>query len=159
MIRVTRRCLPALALVAGLALSGCVTTPDAGSVAAASHEPATPAMRGVAPLPVAKPDPAARTNPVRPRPVALRDTMALRALDPTAVEGLLGAPGFVRQDSGAIIWQYSVQGCVMDLFWYRSDAGLSLLHVEARGVHAPGTVEMQACLEDLWIARSQQAES
>jgi|GEM_PF-680999 len=138
----------ALTLIAALTLSACVTTPEPTAtprVAAPAAEPETGAM-------VAARGPA-------PRPVALRDAMAMRALDPAGVKQLIGPPSFVRQDGGATIWQYSVHGCVMDLFWYRSEAGLALLHVEARDVHTPRSAEMQVCLDDLWKARSEHAES
>ena len=118
------------------------------------REPAVPAVRGAAPTPTLK-----NVRRTRPMPVALRDPMALRALDPTGVEQLIGPPNFVRHDGGAIIWQYTVRGCVMDLFWYRSDSGLSLLHMEAREVHTPRSAEMRGCLDNLWQARSEQAES
>lgn len=156
--------MPATALLAGLqrfalagtallVLSGCVTTPT---------PPATPTVQQAVlqPGPAHEPESIApATRGPRVRPMALRDTMALRALNPQGVQALIGPPSFVRQDGGATIWQYHAQGCVMDLFWYASDSGLSLLHVEARDIRSPRTAEMQVCLDDLWQSRSQLAES
>jgi hypothetical protein len=141
----------ALALTASILLSGCATTQPApaGSPVAA----ATPVARGVAPVPVTT------ARAMRPRPVTLHDEAAMRALDPAAIKQLIGPPTFVRQDGGATVWQYSARGCVMDLFWYRSDAGPTLLHVEARNIHSPRSTETQACLDELWKERAGEAES
>ncbi|MDF1791715.1 MAG: hypothetical protein P1U88_07395 [Thalassobaculaceae bacterium] len=105
--------------------------------------------------------PPATTRVVRSRslPVALSDESSLRALDPTGVKQLIGPPTFVRQDGGATVWQYSGRGCVVDLFWYNTDAGLALLHAEARNIHSPRAAEMKACLDDLWKTRGAEAES
>lgn len=159
MDRTAGRYASAFVLTVAIALSGCATTQPAQQVTQTAHTQAAqaaqaaPVARGAAPVPMTT----ART--MRPRPVALSDESAMRALDPAGVERLIGPPTFVRQDSGATIWQYSVDGCVMDLFWYRTDAGQALVHVEARNIHSPRTAEMQACLDHLWKARAAQAES
>lgn len=143
MDRTAGRYASAFVLTVAIALSGCATTQPAQQVTQTAHTQAAqaaPVARGAAPVPMTT----ART---------------MRALDPAGVERLIGPPTFVRQDSGATIWQYSVDGCVMDLFWYRTDAGQALVHVEARNIHSPRTAEMQACLDHLWKARAAQAES
>ena len=139
----------ALVLTAAFALSGCATTQPAPSASLAG----APIARGAAPVPVAT------GRAMRPRPVALRDERSLRALDPVGIEQLIGRPTFVRQDGGATVWQYAARSCVLDLFWYRTDIGPALVHMEARTVHSPRSADMQGCLDELWKQHTVEAES
>lgn len=141
--------LTAAGLTAAIFLSGCATTQPAPKTAAAPG--ATPVARGAAPVPV--------TTGRALRPVALRDERSLRALDPTGVARLIGQPTFVRQDGGATVWQYTARTCIMDLFWYRSDIGPALVHMEARNIHSPRAADMQGCLDELWKQHTVEAES
>lgn len=143
--------LAPIGLIAALGLFGCVTAQPEGAAGLPSTAPSKTAASSHGPSVTAA------GRPVRP--VALSDTSALRALDPAGVEALIGAPNFVRHDGGATIWQYQAHGCVMDLFWYRSDTGLALLYVEARDPNAPRLAETKVCLDDLWSARVDQADS
>lgn len=148
---VAGRRLCALALTGAVFLSGCATTTPAPTASPALA--ATSVARGAAPVP------AATGRAMRPRPVALRDERSLRALDPTGVERLIGRPAFVRQDGGATVWQYTARSCVMDLFWYRSEIGPALVHMEARTIHGPRAADMQGCLDELWKQHTVEAES
>lgn len=143
--------LTAATLAGALILSGCATTQPAPMAAPAPS--ATPVARGAAPVPVT----AGRA--MQPRPVALRDERSLRALDPTGIERLIGHPTFVRQDGGATVWQYTARSCIVDLFWYRSEIGPALVHMEARNIHSPRAADMQGCLDELWSQHAVEAES
>ena len=81
------------------------------------------------------------------------------ALDPAGIERLIGPPNFTRQDGGATVWQYTARTCIMDLFWYRSDIGPALVHMEARDIHSPRSADMQSCLDALWKQHTVEAES
>ncbi|MEQ8586538.1 MAG: hypothetical protein RLO01_10000 [Thalassobaculaceae bacterium] len=140
----------AVALAALVGLCGCATTTPAPETGPKTDAPTAPVARGAAPVPV---------TVVRSKPVALRDESTLRALEPSKIEELIGPPTFVRQDGGAIIWQYSAGGCVLDLFWYRADGRKALLHVESRNIHSPRAAETAACLDNLWKHRTGQVES
>lgn len=140
-----------LTLTAVLLLSGCATTQPASTAAPAPA--ATSVVRGAAPVPVAS------SRALRPRPIALRDQRSLSALDPSGVARLIGQPTFVRQDGGATVWQYTALTCIMDLFWYRSDLGSALVHMEARTIHSPRAADMEGCLDELWKQHAVEAES
>lgn len=148
---VTGRRVRALVLTAALILSGCATTQPTPT--ASSAQSLTSLARGAAPVPVAT------GTAMRPRPVALGDERTLRALDPAGIERLIGHPAFMRQDGGATVWQYTARTCIMDLFWYRTDTGPTLVHMEARNVHSPRSADMQACLDALWKQHTLEAES
>ena len=147
-----------------LALAGCVTapadtppsaatTPTTASVAAPDHAGsstvvgASAASASAASASTASASaPATKAEESRLHQVVHRDPATLQALAPVEVEGLIGPPSFVRHDGGAIIWQYNAEQCVMDLFWYRTEAGLSLVYLEARGVSDAFSAELDACL-------------
>ncbi len=70
-----------------------------------------------------------------------KDTAALRAL--------LGAPGFLRRDNPAQLWRYVGQGCMLDIYLYRSGpAGTYVVrHLAARPSPVGGpAVSARACL-------------
>ncbi|MCR9070992.1 MAG: hypothetical protein NXI18_04670 [Alphaproteobacteria bacterium] len=140
----------AVALTFLIGLCGCATTTPAPVQTEKPEVAAAPVARGAAPVPM---------TVARSKPVALRDETSLRALDPSGIERLIGPPTFVRQDGGATIWQYSADGCVVDLFWYRSDGGQALLHVESRNVYSQRTADTTVCLNSLWQRRADQADS
>ena len=81
------------------------------------------------------------------------------ALDPPAIERMIGRPDFVRHDSGATVWQYAGRSCVMDLFWYGSGNGRTLVHLEARSLHGPRGADIGVCLDELWKQHALEAES
>jgi len=89
--------------------------------------------------------PAAPTEPAIPVP-ALDSLSGVGGAEVTA---LLGAPHFRRVDAPAELWQYRVNGCVLDLFLYPTSAGtLTVDHLEARivdGDRAKEAETPQAC--------------
>ncbi len=104
------------------AVSAGVYEPDAEI--AAAPEPPTPAASAPAePPPEPAPDPA--PEPVEetvarlaPPPEIDDDPEQVIGLDRGALEALLGAPGFVREETGAQVWQYRGAGCVLDAVLY-----------------------------------------
>ena len=134
------------AAAAALALAGCVTTTGPGSQAS-SGPVAGPVRTASASKAVAVSLPSeAERNPDR-----------LRGLDPDGVARLIGMPDYVRREGGATVWQYHAGACVMDLFWYRSAAGLRLVHYEVRGVRLAAVAEPSSCLGDLILSQRQDA--
>ena len=133
---------------AALALSACVAageTPEpetaalqTPAVSSEVSEPAPEIATAVAPEPEPAPEPPtpmaaapADTQP-EPAPEPVEETVArlppppeidddpeqVMGLDSGALEALLGAPGFVREDAAAQVWQYRGAGCVLDAFLY-----------------------------------------
>ena len=89
----------------------------------AAAEPAAPAPTE----PPAEPPPEPAPEPVEetvarlappPEPEIDDDPEQVIGLDPGALEALLGAPGFVREDADAQVWQYRGADCVLDAFLY-----------------------------------------
>lgn len=160
---VLRAGLTAVALSA--LVSGCVTAPDTApgqtTKAVAKPAPSTPtADKAFSDLRQASMHTAAKPPSRRiTLSAAERDPDRLRPLDPEAVTALIGAPGYVRHEGGAIVWQYMASGCVMDLFWYRSDHGLALLHYETRSPRLQQRVEANACFTRLLIRQTAAIES
>ena len=80
-------------------------------------------------------------------PVPALDSLA--GVGEAKVTALLGAPHFRRVDAPAELWQYRVNGCVLDLFLYPASGGsLSVDHLETRivdGAKASGAETPQAC--------------
>ena len=73
------------------------------------------------------PQPPPVSNPAKPpRPVALPTHRAPQPVDPQKLLGLteagmrtlLGDPAAVRAEPPALIWSYSSQACVVDLYFY-----------------------------------------
>jgi hypothetical protein len=105
--------------------------------------------------------PALAAAPAATAPSAAeRDPDRLRELDPQAVTGLIGAPNYVRHEGGAVVWQYVVGSCVMDLFWYPSTGeALHLEHYEVRGARITGVAEASSCFGNLLVRRRDAALS
>lgn len=145
------------ALTAGC-VSGPVNTPDVTAPApAASTTPAAVDTASVHTAALSR----IQDQPTQDQPTrritfspAERDPDRLRRLGPDAVTALIGSPGYVRHEGGAIIWQYIASGCVMDLFWYRSDHGLTLLHYETRSLRLARQAESGACFTNLLIRQT-----
>lgn len=79
-------------------------------------------------------------------PVPALDSLA--GLGETKITALLGTPHFRRVDAPAELWQYRVNGCVLDLFLYPSGTGaLAVDHLETRVLTAGGRKpeDRQAC--------------
>ncbi|MBC8339860.1 MAG: hypothetical protein ISR51_07080 [Rhodospirillales bacterium] len=74
----------------------------------------------------AKPQPAPEKNYPSPS--------RLSGMRQDQVIGLLGEPGFKRNDDPAQIWQYRTQACALDVFLYRTGDGTvyRVDHFEAR---------------------------
>ncbi len=139
----------ALSLSATL-LAACVTPQPPAQEAAALDQPVLTAAAPASAQQVSAGADGGRAAPEPAvQPVVYHDPKELQELEAVEVEDLLGPPNYVRHDDGAIIWQYNARKCVMDLFWYRSQAGLSLVYLEARGASETRSLALDACLQQL----------
>ncbi len=127
-----------LALGAVLALTGCETVSG-------------PLPSGKEPALSSAPDPAPareQTAALVVPPVLDDDPRQLMGLGPERLEALLGAPGLIRREGEAAIWQYRDGTCVLDLFLYRSGGAPRVTYAEARARDGTGT-ETRPCLNGL----------
>jgi hypothetical protein len=104
-------------------------------------------------------------------PVPKQDPQTLMDLDRPGITLLLGAPGLVRRDAPAEVWQYSGADCVLDLFLYgpgaarggggderraegsgAADAGYRVVYYEMRS-RGTGEVNESDCLTGLVAAQ------
>ena len=122
--------------------------PPAGEALGA--EPAEP----LPPTFVAAIDRSPEPEPVAPSPPPPIDArpsqlMGLGAADVTA---LLGAPGFVRTEADAQVWQYAIDGCVLDIYLYPDEAGgppgVVYYEIRSNGASEP----RPTCFVDLVLA-------
>ena len=74
------------------------------------------------------------------------------------LEGRLGQPFMVRQESPAEIWQYRGETCVFDVFLYPEAAGRRVVYLEARDKAARPVAE-QPCLSEILQGRAGGATS
>lgn len=132
-------------LAAVLLLAGCQTTDQAAGRAAGDRDGVKTASRSFEPIQFT----AAETNPDR-----------LRVMEPAKVVELIGEPSFQRRDLSVMVWQYRAQDCVMDLFWYDTDAGPELMYYEARAENlAHPATEATSCFTGLLTKRIRSQES
>ncbi|MEK9754077.1 MAG: hypothetical protein VW338_12845 [Rhodospirillaceae bacterium] len=139
-------------LLAGMvALGGCGgdARPVTESAAPPAAEPdaAANAVGTIPPLEAERwPSSAPARRPAE-QPVPALSSLA--GVDDMRVLSLLGAPHFRRTDAPAELWQYRLNGCVLDLFLYpASGGGLTVDHLSTRsltgGVQSKGA-DGQAC--------------
>jgi hypothetical protein len=125
--RTVRRGAPGLIAIAFLA-AGCTGHSMAGKIQGASQVPLagalTPASTGASPL-------AASSTPSLVA-ASLAPPSDLVGLDGPELEHLLGAPGLVRRDYPAEVWQYRNPACVLDVYLYPDHDRLTVTHAEAR---------------------------
>ena len=160
----------ALLLACGLILGGCAgDAPPAPKTAAAPAAEADgpgpgsgpgsgpgPVGAGLGTIPQFESErwqaarPAKSANPAETPVPALT---SLAGLDDIKIMALLGAPHFKRTDAPAELWQYRLNGCVLDLFLYpASGGGLAVDHLETRVLESesapptgPRSGDGQAC--------------
>jgi hypothetical protein len=128
------------ALTGALALSGCGgdsppvtaganptgTMPDDQLASSSASIPALEAERWPSVAPAQKP----ASKPAEPPVPALS---SLAGVEDIRVLALLGNPHFKRTDAPAELWQYRLNGCVLDLFLYpKSGGGMTVDHVTTR---------------------------
>lgn len=144
----------ALGLATAFALTACQTNHKV-PVASAADLPAPPtiaeesaAEAASAPVPAAADVTAAETAALPVDDVAAEADVALAAesfetADPAdpdevmglgrkAVQAMLGAPGLVRREAPAEVWQYQSGGCVLDVFLYEASSDFQVVYLEAR---------------------------
>lgn len=85
-----------------------------------------------------------------PTPVSIwHDAGQLVGMTPDALTAALGKPARIRDEESGRIYQYVGNGCVIDLFLYRSDAGgYHVTYAEARSGTAQ-ILAVDACLKSL----------
>lgn len=57
----------------------------------------------------------------------------LIGMTPNSIQQIIGTPKFQRRDPPAIIWQYRMPGCLVDVFLYEMGNKLTVRHVATRG--------------------------
>jgi hypothetical protein len=62
----------------------------------------------------------------------------LTGIEGAALQRLLGAPGLVRKDYPAEVWQYRSASCVLDIYLYPDHDRLTVAHAEARAPEITG---------------------
>ncbi len=104
-----------LSLAAGLALAAC-------EVPQAPREERAPLpvaeSNGAATASVPAPPSAKPMPPVAPPPKPSIEPQSLVGLGEEDITRLLGEPREVRNDPPAMVWNYAVNGCRFDLFFY-----------------------------------------
>lgn len=163
------RGLSILVIAAGLAACGSsVTTrdepPPGTSVAATmglpgvrSEDAASPPADGASTPQTAAGQPAATAAApgaeapppaqlaARPPPLTRQQ---LQDLAPDKVTQTLGEPELVRREPPAEVWQYAVENCVVDVFFFDRGAGPRVAHVEGRDRRGRES-SADRCLESL----------
>lgn len=56
----------------------------------------------------------------------------LKGFTAAEIPGFLGEPSLKRSEPPAEIWQYAARDCLLYLFLYREDAGMTVRHWDAR---------------------------
>jgi hypothetical protein len=131
--------------IAGVTLAGALAVALAGC---AARMPATAAASSAAPVRTAtaptSPGSAASSTERRAAPSASlaapadpADDEDVMGLSPDELQSLLGQPQMVRDETGAEVWQYRTQACVLDLYLYPQEAqggaaSLRVAYLEAR---------------------------
>jgi len=120
-----RPLVPGVAIVAVLAAAGCT-----------------------APVPRVSLEPQPAAKPVAFAPT----TASLIGANPVMLERWLGAPGLIRRDDPAQVWQYRDKSCVLDVYLYPDESGMRVAHAEARSKAVAGD-PLAPCLTALSSAR------
>ncbi len=138
----------ALALGGVLFISACASPQSSDMYRGERKKPTQ--LTTVAPAPSTPTHPQQKANPSQPvqpakpspqRLAALKSygleqgakPSQLLGLSSSAIKRALGAPGFVRKDSGVEIWQYRARDCILDLFLYKEKTGMKVTYSELRG--------------------------
>jgi len=92
------------------------------------------------------------------RPIAIPDhfdAADLNGLAANDVSRLLGAPGLLRNEGPAQVWQYADQTCILDLFLYNDGSRHVVRYAEARAPRLGDRArpDMQACLDAILADR------
>ena len=150
----------AAALLLALSLAACGTPPSESrpapiAVAPAITVSALPPSDDPESLDPSPPPTDRQVASVPPEPVARPvndDPNQLLRLSGKKVAALLGAASYVRRDGSAEIWQYRAAQCVLDIFLFQDNGGLSVAHVDLRQ-RAGETMPARRCFGDLLASR------
>ena len=153
-------------VVLGLAVAGCQTIELPAFVTQAGQEPVVEAP--VEPVPeVAVVEPVTLPPPPPPPPPINDDPEQVMGLAAAGLSDLLGDPRFVRRDVAqtgvAEVWQYRLDGCVLDVFLYTGNTGLAeVAHYELRsiqGANGPLAESLPASAQRACFARILEAKT
>ncbi len=113
--RSPRRLKVLLSAALAIALSGCVSTGQNHAPTPVAGLAAQPAGTEPASTPLSR-------QPAQPPVVTWsageRDPERLLRMDRADLASTLGEPRYVRRDLTAEVWQYSLDGCILDVFLY-----------------------------------------
>jgi hypothetical protein len=135
-----------------LALTACTARtlpPTAAATPAPSNATATDATS-----PASRPgvQQATTTSPAAPETAHSQD---LVGLGPDELQHLFGHPQMVRDETGAEVWQYRVDACVLDLYLYPQESAgtpLRVTYLEARDRSA-ASLAADPCVNALMAER------
>jgi hypothetical protein len=120
-----------------LSLAGCTAAPAPTPPPAVENEPKIVERQPLEAPPPRQPEalpekPRAQIAVAQPAKPINDDPKQLFGLDAHKVAALLGPANFVRRDGPAEVWQYRADACVLDVYLYREEAGLTVAHVDLR---------------------------
>ncbi|MBL8669799.1 MAG: hypothetical protein JNK11_04035 [Alphaproteobacteria bacterium] len=136
---------PGTSVAASMGLPGSRADQERGETAPETAPAAVP--QGQASASGAPAGPQGPPPQVAARPPALTRHQ-LQDLAPENVTQALGEPELVRREPPAEVWQYAVENCVVDIFFYNRGAGLKVAHVEGRDRRGRES-SADRCLESL----------
>ena len=141
--------MPAVFL--GLALSGCVATPPAGTTGTPSE---TQRPRPPSPPPMTVPQPTPGTQPgafIPPRVMNMPGLEGVIGSNASALANLFGPPRLQVREGDAVKLQFTGQACVLDVYLYRDGEATPhrVTYYEFRGDGGG-----RPCLRDLLLAQA-----
>lgn len=147
-----KTCLTAALLLAAAGLAGCqaatVEEPRPRANAAMKDWDHRLAPHAKDPTPNQEEEVARRSEPADEPPEIDANPEQLMGLASSRLGDLLGPPAQLRREPPAEVWQYRVDGCVLDLFLYDEADERRVVHLEARD-QSMAPADAEACLEDL----------
>ena len=141
--------MPAVFL--GLALSGCVATPPAGTTGTPAE---TQRPRPTSPPPMTVPQPAPGTQPgafIPPRVMNMPGLEGVSGSTASALANLFGPPRLQVREGDAVKLQFTGQACVLDVYLYPLTQGAepTATYIDARRASDGLDVDRAACVTAL----------
>ena len=143
--------LPASAAVLALALSGCVTTPPAGT-STAQPEPQRPRPTSPPPMTVPTPAPSARPGGfIPPRVMTMPGLEGVIGSNAAALTTVFGTPRLQVREGDAVKLQFNGEACVLDVYLYPLTQGAepTATYVDARRASDGLDVDRASCVAAL----------
>ena len=143
--------LPASAAVLALALSGCVTTPPAGTPAT-GREAQRPRPTSPPPMTVPTPAPSARPGGfIPPRVMTMPGLEGVIGSNASALTAVFGTPRLQVREGDAVKLQFTGEACVLDVYLYPLTQGAepTATYVDARRASDGLDVDRASCVAAL----------